>query len=260
MRTPAILIAVALVISACTSRAEGAEPEPEPSRPVAQTSTIQSLVGDAVVGASVLTFDTVPDGASYIVRPMAATLDIYDAPDGVIGRTSDERNPAGGPLTLAVIGNPGEDWTHVRLATRPNFSTGWVRTAEVAVTWTTLRIAIDLSDKTLTLLDGDEVVTWGTVAIGTPGTPTPIGDTFVSELLATPEVAGLYGPFAFGLAVFSNNVTEYAGGDGQIGIHGTNQPELLGTGASLGCVRTHNDLIRDLAGRVPLGTPAKITA
>ena len=46
---------------------------------------------------------------------------------------------------------------------------------------------------------------------------------------------------------------------GVIGIHGTNQPELLGGPASHGCIRVHNDTISEMAGFLPLGTPVSIT-
>ena len=129
----------------------------------------------------------------------------------------------------------------------------------VSVTWTTLRIEVNLSEHRLTLFDGDNVITFGTVAIGRSWTPTPIGTTYVAEILVNPDQENLYGPFAMGLALYSDELTEYAGGNGQIGIHGTNRPDLLGHDVSHGCVRTHNDLISELAGRVPLGTPVLIT-
>jgi len=37
-------------------------------------------------------------------------------------------------------------------------------------------------------------------------------------------------------------------------IHGTNQPWVIGTGASHGCIRLRNKDILDLWPRVPLGT------
>lgn len=44
-------------------------------------------------------------------------------------------------------------------------------------------------------------------------------------------------------------------GGGQYAIHGTNRPRSIGTFASYGCVRMHNDDIIDLYGRVGVGTP-----
>ncbi|HET6836076.1 MAG TPA: L,D-transpeptidase [Acidimicrobiales bacterium] len=49
-----------------------------------------------------------------------------------------------------------------------------------------------------------------------------------------PDPNGPYGPYADGLSGFSNVLDEFKGGDGVIGIHGTNQPEAIGTDVSPG--------------------------
>lgn len=43
-------------------------------------------------------------------------------------------------------------------------------------------------------------------------------------------------------------------GGGQYAIHGTNRPDSIGTFASYGCIRMHNEDIIDLFGRVSVGT------
>lgn len=48
-------------------------------------------------------------------------------------------------------------------------------------------------------------------------------------------------------------MTEFAGGDGIIGIHGTNQPWSIGDAASLGCVRLTNDVMTTLWDIVAVG-------
>jgi lipoprotein-anchoring transpeptidase ErfK/SrfK len=53
--------------------------------------------------------------------------------------------------------------------------------------------------------------------------------------------------------------TTFEGGDGQIGIHGTNQPEVLGQDVSHGCIRVANAVITRLARQLPLGTPVTIS-
>jgi lipoprotein-anchoring transpeptidase ErfK/SrfK len=67
-----------------------------------------------------------------------------------------------------------------------------------------------------------------------------------------------WGPFALGLSARSETITEFNGGDGIVGIHGTNRPDTIGRAVSLGCVRLDNDLITRLAGTVRLGTPVEI--
>ena len=47
-------------------------------------------------------------------------------------------------------------------------------------------------------------------------------------------------------------------GGGVVGIHGTNQPQLLPGRVSHGCVRVPNAAIRRLARLMPIGTPVRI--
>lgn len=48
-------------------------------------------------------------------------------------------------------------------------------------------------------------------------------------------------------------------GGGQYAIHGTNQPNLIGSFVSHGCIRMYNADITDLFGRVSVGTPVVVT-
>ena len=53
-------------------------------------------------------------------------------------------------------------------------------------------------------------------------------------------------------------LTEFAGGDGQVGIHGTDDPGSIGNPVSNGCVRVPNDVAVQLAELLPLGTPVVV--
>ena len=64
--------------------------------------------------------------------------------------------------------------------------------------------------------------------------------------------------FALGLSGHSDVLTEFGGGDGQIAIHGTNNPGDIGQDVSHGCVRIVNDAIERLS-TLPLGTPVVIS-
>ena len=77
----------------------------------------------------------------------------------------------------------------------------------------------------------------------------------MTDKLETPNPEGGYGLYAFGLSGYSETLTEFAGGDGQIGIHGTNDPTSIGNAVSHGCIRLPNDIVESLATMVPLGTP-----
>ena len=64
----------------------------------------------------------------------------------------------------------------------------------------------------------------------------------------------------FGLSAFSDVYTSFAGGPGQVGLHGTNDPSGLGRDVSHGCVRVTNEAITALAQQLPMGTPISIVA
>ena len=66
----------------------------------------------------------------------------------------------------------------------------------------------------------------------------------------------VYGPVAFGTNARSV-LTDWPGG-GYIGIHGTNEPELLPGRVSHGCVRLRNEDIVALSRLMPVGTPLTI--
>jgi lipoprotein-anchoring transpeptidase ErfK/SrfK len=152
------------------------------------------------------------------------------------------------------------DWLHVYLPTRPNSSTAWIKSSDVRMgAPLNYQIRVSLADRTLTLLHNGKVEFTEPAAIGTDENPTPTGVFFYTDPLDLATQPGTaYGVFAIGLSGHSNTLSEFAGGDGQIAIHGTNDPGSIGTPVSHGCVRVNNDVILKLA-KLPLGTPVVIT-
>jgi lipoprotein-anchoring transpeptidase ErfK/SrfK len=57
---------------------------------------------------------------------------------------------------------------------------------------------------------------------------------------------------------FSEVYTSWGGGEGQIALHGTNAPGLLGQAASNGCVRLENTVFLQVQELAPTGTPVQI--
>jgi lipoprotein-anchoring transpeptidase ErfK/SrfK len=177
------------------------------------------------------------------------------------------KTEAGAPTTFAVVGDvsdpaklPEPGWYEVALPTRPNGSTGWVPIDSVTVRKTDLRLFVDLEARTLRVERNGEGVFTAEIAIGTPENPTPVNGTYVTELIRNRDPEGSYGPYAYGLAMHSNTLTEFAGGDGQVGIHGTNRPALIGQAVSHGCVRLKNADVQELVDlQLPLGVPVFIT-
>ena len=161
-----------------------------------------------------------------------------------------------GPVVLMAVGAVG-DFVRVAIPLRPNGTLGWVRRSDVTLSRSTFRVEIDLSTNTMTVFDGSKVLLRAAVAAGTGGTPTPRGLFFLKELVPQ-NPGGALGPFAFGLSGFSNVLTSFGGGEGVIGIHGTNSPGKLGSNVSHGCVRVDNGTISKMARLLPLGTPVEI--
>jgi len=119
-------------------------------------------------------------------------------------------------------------------------------------------IVVDLSDRVLTYtVDGVEVLRTE-AGIGSVHNQTPTGEFFVTDNVSVADPNGPWGPHALGLSARSDTITEFNGGDGIIGIHGTNNPSSLGDDISLGCVRLANDVIATLHEMVPIGTRVTI--
>jgi len=196
-----------------------------------------------------------PTVTATAVVPQVA---VHDRPGGGVARTiPSPRPPINAVASFRVLDTSVAGWLKVQLPIRPNGSSGWIRAGDVALGRTEYSIDVDLAAKWITVYRGAATVAERFVADGLPGTPTPVGDFYLSEVV--PGGGGSYGPWAFGLSAYSDVLTDFAGGDGQVALHGTNAPGLLGTAASHGCVRMPNDLsqfLHDAA--VPPGTPVRI--
>ena len=212
-------------------------------------------LGDVVVGrASVRPRDTiVAEGASDRIVARERPDD-----DAAVIRAFDNPTERGAPMVFQALDEPSRGWIEVRLPIRPNGSTGWVRVSDVTLSRNPYRVDVDVDRFELRVYRSEEQVLRTTVAIGTGATPTPIGDFFLTELFRPPDPGGLYGPFAYGLSGFSDTIDSFNGGPGIIGVHGTNQPELLGSNVSHGCIRVDNAVITEMASFLPLGTPITI--
>lgn len=197
--------------------------------------------------------------ATTVIARLAGSTDVHEnpSPSSPVATTLDATTELGSTTVLVVL-DERDGWLHVSLPVRPNGSTGWIAAESVERRETQLRVEVDLDARTLRLFDGDELMEESTVAVGAPDTPTPRGIFFVTDLVDTGDEDGAYGPYALGLSGHSDELTEFAGGDGQVGIHGTNDPSSIGQDVSHGCVRLPNDVIARLVELVPLGTPVHI--
>ncbi len=161
------------------------------------------------------------------------------------------------PVTGLVM-DRRNDWIEVQISRRPNEATAWVRAADVHLRETPYKIWIDSQAHHLSLTEGAKTVVDAPVASGTGGTPTPTGTFFIDGIVKLADPTGPYGTYQLSVAAFSDVLTSFGGGNGQIAIHGTNSPGLVGTSVSHGCVRMTNEDIDRLAGLVSVGTPVEI--
>lgn len=164
-----------------------------------------------------------------------------------------------GTTTVAtVVGQPVDGWLEVMLPIRPNGSTGWIPVEMVELYVVEGEIVVDLKERRLTYYRGGKEVLSSEVGIGSRTHPTPSGTFFVTDRVTVTDSNSAWGPHALGLSARSDVITEYNGGDGIVGIHGTNRPGSIGKASSLGCIRLPNHVITELHALVPIGTPVVI--
>jgi Ni/Co efflux regulator RcnB len=149
-------------------------------------------------------------------------------------------------------------WLQIRIPGRPNGRTGWVREEQLSnLKEIETHLTIDRRTLTATLRKRGKKVWSSRIGVGAPGTITPKGKFWIRERLRNLGGSPIYGPWAFGTSAYSDTLTDWPGG-GVVGIHGTNQPELIPGRPSHGCVRVPNAKIARLARLMPVGTPITI--
>ena len=163
-------------------------------------------------------------------------------------------------LVLMVTDVSGDGrWLQVQIPVRPNGTEAWIRSADVTLSTHRFHALINLTERSVTVWNGDEVVVQTEAVVGKDGTPTPLGQFFVNDLVEKWD-ASAYGPYILSLSGFSEALDTFGGGLPVIAIHGTNRPELMGGAHSNGCIRIPNEVVRVLADTVPMGTPVDIVA
>jgi len=200
----------------------------------------------------------VPGPPYNVAQVMVPTIGLYESPTAPAPlATLSSRTEHGFPRLLLAVGQQGDRW-EVLLPMRPNGAVGWVRAADVDIQQVTYWIRVNTAAHTLTVGDGAQIVDTESVATGTGGTPTPLGTFYLTELIR-PIGQPYYGPYAYTLTAHSDVLHSFMGGDGTIGIHGTDAPGSIGRAVSHGCIRMSNTGITQLAHTLPLGTPVFVS-
>lgn len=239
---------VAALVTACS----GERPQ------LAETADTTTTTAEA-------TTTTAPEPVVQRAEAKADSIEIFadeDADDAERTITAAQATSAPGIPIVFLLKSEGEDRVEVYLPVRPNGSTGWVDRDDVEIAPLRHRIEVDLSSHSIKVFEDGETVVEEPIGVGRTDRPTPGGVYYLKELLQPPNPDGPYGTYAYGLSGFSTVLTSFNGGEGVIGIHGTNEPELLGEDVSSGCIRLHNDVIERLVDDIglPLGTPVEIIA
>lgn len=228
---------VAIALGGCGTDPERAAPRPEPA-PAA-----------------------IPGGAVYAVATAkVSSLSVY-ADRGGLWPSRFLANPqTDGSALVLLVEEQQPAWFKVLLPVRPNGSTGWIRESDVTVATHDYRIEVEVGARRMTVWKGSEVFLRDTVGVGAPKTPTTLGRFYTTALFETSRTQPDFGPYAYPLSGYSEVLFDYRGGEGQMGIHGTDDPSSLGRNVSHGCVRMSNDAITRLAKALPVGVPVEIRA
>jgi lipoprotein-anchoring transpeptidase ErfK/SrfK len=178
---------------------------------------------------------------------------------GSLHLVTEELTPAVYEVLSRWVDPQHRAWLRVRVPlVRSASLRGWVPQGSLGPLHTDhTALQIDTTALRATLYGNGHVIWTAPVGIGKPGTITPHGHFYIREGLRLGAATGLYGVYAFGTSAYSATLTDWPGG-GVIGIHGTNQPQLVPGRPSHGCVRVRNPDMLRLSRLMPLGTPVWI--
>ncbi len=233
---------VGTAASAASTTAQASSPPPEgTTATVATLSNLKTLTRWAYPQAS-SPAHAFPSPSSHVVGHLQ-----FLTPDG----------QAQVYLALRSYTVANREWIEVPLPGRPNGRDGWVPASDLGEMHELHQyLRIDRERERLTLYRDGHAIFTAPVGVGRPSLPTPTGHYFVTEKLVS--IGGpVYGPLALGTSAYAPTLAEWPGG-GEVGIHGTDEPQLIPGRPSHGCIRLRNEDILRLWPMVEVGTPIEI--
>ncbi len=248
-----------LAASACSDSSHKAATTAVPSPRRSATSTIAA--------STTTTVGVAPDpNVAFVAQAKVPRVRIYARPGAANPiltvdnpwRTQASRPDTAVPQVFLTDTRRDDGWVRVLLPIRPNGSVGWIRATDVSVSPVVYRLTVALAAHRITVYDHGTVQYSGKIADGALSTPTPPGRYYIRVLIKAPNPNTVYGPYAYGLSSHSDTLNMFDGSDAEIGIHGNDNPAVLGTSVTHGCIRIDNKEISTLATLLPLGTPVDI--
>ena len=237
----------------------GAHPRPPAHKPAAAPTTAPAATepaprpGQVDLGAARAYVALATTDIGVRSRPSGGRL------VGLFPRTTPWGRPTAFLVQQARRTAGGEVWLRVLVPRRPNGASGWLLRDQVRLHPVDYAVVVDLSERTVRLLRAGQAVRTWRAGVGRAWTPTPTGSFFITVKLRPPQISTVYGAWALGLSGYSEVHEQFGTGDGQIALHGTNNPAAdLGRAVSNGCVRLDNQAIITLADTLPVGTPVTI--
>lgn len=245
MRARRILLAILV----CTAAALAAPPAPASALGITPP-TVVSPKPSALVGSTFVITGRVGPAVTEVSVTGATSAVVTLLPADSEGATfTVEVSVPYGRTDLALVAGNGVAWSE------PVTLTVW---ALGAVRSTPRLVLVDKSDFMLYVIRSRAVVSAFPVAIGMRGTPTPVGTFHLGRPVRSPN--GVWGPFRMRLYrqklvrvsyivhVNGRRVRRWHTVLRRTGtsfyIHGTNDPDSIGTPASHGCVRMFSSDLR----------------
>jgi hypothetical protein len=240
-------------------RSAPAQRGPHPSGPITRVLAESG----AVSGSSLASTEDPKPSPGLMVHVPASGLAAHQNPWGsspVVGRVVASSKYYHVPLVAFVKEtNPRGTWGRVALPYAWPHRDGWIPLAGLRRETTWITVDVDLSARRVTVRKRGDVIARVAGAIGSPTSPTPTGDYFVTDRI--PFAAGSsLGTFAFGISGVQPRLPAGWSGGNQLAIHGTNQPWSIGRSASAGCIRVSEWALDRLRPLLRLGTPVRVRA
>jgi lipoprotein-anchoring transpeptidase ErfK/SrfK len=200
-------------------------------------------------------------GPSYrlaTVRP-GERVALHESPGGIVLDRVGAHTEFGSMRVLWIERRKG-NWFGAPVPELPDGRLGWFRNdpRALALSQTRFWITADVSTERLELHYGDRVLDSFPVSVGTPSSPTPLGDYAVTDGLVGKGLGPWYGCCVLALSGHQPNLPPGWIGGNRMAIHGT--PGTVGGATSSGCLRASDPDMISLFARVPLGAPVFIRA